>query len=119
MARVPELWNVYGPTETTIWSTIEKISSTDAPVSIGRPIGNTVIYITDAELKQLPIGASGELLIGGAGVARGYLNRPNSTREILPDPSRTSREPESTGLGTFADSAPTAGFTSSAGTTFR
>jgi amino acid adenylation domain-containing protein len=86
-ARVPELWNVYGPTETTIWSTLEKISSPDAPVSIGRPIGNTVLYVVDAELRPLPIGAAGELLIGGLGVARGYLKRPELDAEkFLPDP---------------------------------
>jgi amino acid adenylation domain-containing protein len=82
-----ELWNVYGPTETTIWSSLERIVSTDEAISIGRPIANTRMYVVDPNLRPVPIGASGELLIGGMGVSRGYLNRPELTRErFLPDP---------------------------------
>jgi amino acid adenylation domain-containing protein len=87
LSLVSDLWNVYGPTETTIWSTIEKIGSAEAPISIGKPIGNTTLYIADAGLRQVPIGAAGELLIGGLGVARGYLNRPELDAErFLQDP---------------------------------
>jgi natural product biosynthesis luciferase-like monooxygenase protein len=81
------LINMYGPTETTIWSTTAPIDKSGGPVSIGRPIVNTQIYIVDQHLRPVPIGASGELLIGGAGVARGYLNRPDLTAErFIRDP---------------------------------
>ena len=79
--RASSVWNMYGPTETTIWSTIHEISSTDGMVSIGRPIANTQIYILDKYLQPVPIGVPGELYIGGNGVARGYLNRPELTAE--------------------------------------
>ena len=82
------LWNVYGPTETTIWSTIYQVESDlqatdtkDTFESIGRPIFNTQIYILDSNLQPVPIGIPGELHIGGAGLARGYLNRPELTEE--------------------------------------
>ncbi|HIK07101.1 MAG TPA: amino acid adenylation domain-containing protein [Trichormus sp. M33_DOE_039] len=75
-----EVWNLYGPTETTIWSAAQKLSH-DQPVSIGRPIANTQFYILDQHLQPVPIGVPGELYIGGAGVARGYLNRPELTAE--------------------------------------
>ncbi|MES2299303.1 MAG: amino acid adenylation domain-containing protein, partial [Pseudomonadota bacterium] len=79
------LWNVYGPTETTIWSTCRQV--TDMAESIGRPIANTQVYILDSRLQPVPLGASGEIHIGGAGVARGYLNRPELTAErFLADP---------------------------------
>ncbi|BAZ13567.1 amino acid adenylation domain protein [Calothrix sp. NIES-4071] len=79
-----EVWNLYGPTETTIWSTVCKVEAnklSHALVSIGRPIANTQIYILDEYFQPVPIGVSGELYIGGAGVARGYLNRPDLTTE--------------------------------------
>ncbi len=79
------LWNLYGPTETTIWSACMQIERDreDATVhaSIGRPIGNTQIYLLDAQGQPVPQGAVGEIYIGGAGVARGYLNRPELTAE--------------------------------------
>ncbi|WP_442947013.1 amino acid adenylation domain-containing protein [Nostoc sp. UHCC 0870] len=75
-----EVWNLYGPTETTIWSAAQKLSH-DQPVSIGHPIANTQFYILDQHLQPVPIGVPGELYIGGAGVARGYLNRPELTAE--------------------------------------
>ena len=74
-----ELLNMYGPTETTVWSTYTRIASND--VTIGRPIANTQIYIVDRDLRAVPMGASGELLIGGDGVGRGYLNRSDLTAE--------------------------------------
>jgi amino acid adenylation domain-containing protein len=83
--RVGELWNLYGPTETTVWSTCRLIhadhSGPCAYESIGRPIGNTQIYILDARLQPVPLGVSGEIYIGGAGVTLGYLNRPELTAE--------------------------------------
>jgi amino acid adenylation domain-containing protein len=80
------LWNLYGPTETTIWSTVAKVEPGEGPVLIGRPIGNTQIYILDSYLESVPVGVRGELYIGGDGVARGYLNRPELTAEkFVPD----------------------------------
>ena len=83
-----ELWNVYGPTEATIWSTIYKVgdrlkSTKDSHVitPIGRPIANTDIYILDSYLQPVPIGVPGELHIGGTGLARGYLKRSELTQE--------------------------------------
>ncbi|MFL6289704.1 MAG: amino acid adenylation domain-containing protein, partial [Thermoanaerobaculia bacterium] len=84
LARVGSLWNVYGPTETTVWSTVEEIHG---PVSIGRPIGNTEAYVLDGHGNPVPVGALGELVLGGAGVARGYLGRPDLTAEkFVPNP---------------------------------
>lgn len=77
-----ELWNVYGPTETTIWSTIKKIESPNS-ITIGKPIGNTSIYILDNKNKLVPIGVTGELCIGGEGLARGYLNRHELTESAF------------------------------------
>ncbi|HEY9813596.1 MAG TPA: amino acid adenylation domain-containing protein, partial [Candidatus Sericytochromatia bacterium] len=75
------LWNLYGPTETTIWSTIHQVKPEDELVAIGRPIANTQIYILDQHLQPVPVGISGELHIGGDGLSRGYLNRPKLTAE--------------------------------------
>ena len=76
-----DIINVYGPTETTVWSTAACIDKAGGPITIGRPIANTQLYIVDQQLRPVPIGAPGELLIGGAGVTRGYLNRPELTAE--------------------------------------
>ncbi len=79
-----EAWNLYGPTETTIWSTVCQVqpaADTGEMVSIGHPIGNTQIYILDQHLQPVPIGVAGELHIGGDGLAKGYLNRPGLTAE--------------------------------------
>ncbi|MBI3417726.1 MAG: amino acid adenylation domain-containing protein [Verrucomicrobia bacterium] len=87
LKRCGELWNVYGPTETTIWSTLERVTAGTGPLTIGRPIANTTIYIVDAAGQPAPIGVPGELLIGGAGVARGYRHRPELTAEkFVADP---------------------------------
>ncbi|MFD0751104.1 amino acid adenylation domain-containing protein [Mucilaginibacter calamicampi] len=75
------LWNVYGPTETTIWSTIKQILPGEEQITIGLPIDNTQIYIIDEHGKPLPTGDVGEIYIGGYGVAQGYLNRPELTAE--------------------------------------
>ncbi len=89
--RVGALWNLYGPTETTIWSCARQISTvpdaSETVESIGRPIANTHIYILDSQQHPVPIGVVGEIYIGGAGVSRGYLNRPQLTAErFSPDP---------------------------------
>ncbi|AFZ11267.1 amino acid adenylation domain protein [Crinalium epipsammum PCC 9333] len=75
------LWNLYGPTETTIWSTIYQVKEPNNLVFIGRPIANTQIYLLDRNLQPVPVGVAGELYIGGAGLSRGYLNRPELTTE--------------------------------------
>lgn len=76
LARASSLWNVYGPTETTIWSTIKQITEDDKVISIGKPIDNTFIYILDQFQNPLAPGAAGEIHIGGEGVAKGYLDQP-------------------------------------------
>ena len=76
-----EIHNMYGPTETTIWSTTCRVDDVSATVSIGKPIANTQIYMLDPELNPVPIGEIGELFIGGDGVARGYWRRPELTAE--------------------------------------
>ena len=79
LERSQEVWNLYGPTETTIWSSMYRLNSSS--VLIGRPIANTQFYVLDTHLQPVPIGVSGELYIGGAGLARGYYNRPDLTAE--------------------------------------
>ena len=79
------LLNMYGPTETTIWSTVSPIDAAGEPITIGRPIANTQVFIVDRHLQQNPIGTAGELLIGGEGVVRGYLDRPELTAERFVD----------------------------------
>jgi amino acid adenylation domain-containing protein len=86
LQRGAQLWNMYGPTETTIWSTIYQVTSSanqgaSNMVPIGRPIANTQIYILDSNLQPVPVGVIGDLYIGGDGVSRGYLNRPELTSE--------------------------------------
>jgi amino acid adenylation domain-containing protein len=86
MASGRELWNMYGPTETTIWSTTERLARGQG-ITIGRPIANTTVHILDRHAAPVPPGVVGELFIGGDGVARGYLNRPGLTAEkFVPDP---------------------------------
>ncbi|MCY0949983.1 non-ribosomal peptide synthetase [Streptomyces sp. H27-S2] len=80
-ARTARLFNVYGPTETTIWSTCAELPAEPQQVRIGHPIANTQAYIVDEQLNPTPLGIPGELLIGGDGVAHGYLGRPELTAE--------------------------------------
>lgn len=88
LPRCAELWNLYGPTETTIWSTLQKVKQAAGGfIAIGRPIANTQVYILDAALNPTPIGIPGELYLGGEGLARGYLHRPDLTAEkFIPHP---------------------------------
>ena len=82
-----DILNMYGPTETTVWSLTAPVGKNGEPITIGRPIRNTVVYILDRHLQPVPVGISGEVYIGGAGVVRGYLDRPALTKErFLPDP---------------------------------
>jgi amino acid adenylation domain-containing protein len=91
--RAGSVWNMYGPTETCIWSAVFPVESpggeaaSSAAISIGRPIANTQIYLLDRQGQPVPIGVAGELFIGGDGLARGYLGRPDMTAErFVPDP---------------------------------
>jgi amino acid adenylation domain-containing protein len=87
-----EVWNLYGPTETTIWSAVRRVPgpeqlSRDGVDPIGSPVDNTQLYVLDSQLSPQPVGIPGELYIGGEGLARGYLNRPGLTAErYCPDP---------------------------------
>jgi amino acid adenylation domain-containing protein len=92
-STVKRVLNLYGPTEDTTYSTFvltERGGS--GPVTIGRPISNTQVYVLDRNKQPVPIGIVGELYLGGAGLARGYLNRPDLTAEkFIPNPF--SKEP--------------------------
>ena len=82
---------MYGPTETTIWSTLERVESEATRISIGRPIANTSVYILDRARQPVPVGVPGELCIGGHGLARGYRNQPDLTAErFIPNPFSTA-----------------------------
>jgi len=86
LARTDSLWNQFGPTETTVWSSMCQVRSGQG-IHIGHPIANTTFRVLDADLKLLPVGWAGELHIGGHGLARGYLARPELTREkFIADP---------------------------------
>ena len=86
LPRVGSLWNFYGPTETTIWSSVLELREGE-PVRVGPPLANTQFYVVDRSLQPMPVGVPGELLIGGDGLARGYLGRPELTAErFVPDP---------------------------------
>lgn len=97
LARAGVVWNMYGPTETTIWSSMWRVQP-DTKVLIGRPIANTQLYILDPDGRPLPTGAVGELFIGGDGVAAGYLNRPElSAERFLTDPFKVNNRIYRTG----------------------
>ncbi len=83
-----ELWNMYGPTETSVWSSIAKLDAdadADGDVTVGEPINNTEFHVLDKHLSPVPVGVVGELLISGAGLARGYLNKQTLTDEKFID----------------------------------
>src|SRR5262249_42751088 len=81
------LWNLYGPTETAVYSAIKRVTLDDGRVLVGKPIDNTRVYVLSPAGQPVPVGVPGEILIGGAGVARGYLKRPELTSEkFVPDP---------------------------------
>jgi amino acid adenylation domain-containing protein len=87
LTKSAAVWNMYGPTETTIWSTVYQINGAEQQIPIGNPIANTQIYILDAQLQPVPIGIPGELYIGGAGLASGYWQQPTlTTARFIPDP---------------------------------
>ncbi len=84
--RADEVWNLYGPTETTIWSTLERVDG-EGPVLVGCPVANTRVYVLDRHDQLVPDGVHGEIWIAGDGVACGYRNRPELTAErFRPDP---------------------------------
>jgi amino acid adenylation domain-containing protein len=96
LSRRVELWNMYGPTEATIWATMHRITTDDVAASagatlpIGRPMANVRAYVLDAAGQPTPIGVPGELLLGGDGIARGYHERPELTAErFVRDPFST------------------------------
>ena len=89
VSKCGEAWNLYGPTETTIWSSAWRLPDPVERVRVGKPIANTELHVLDEQLRPLPIGVAGELFIGGDGVARGYLNRPELTAiRFVADPFR-------------------------------
>ena len=79
--RAREVWNVYGPTETTIWSSATRVTRGTGALRIGPPIANTQFYVLDARRQPVPVGVTGELYLGGDGLARGYWKRPELTAE--------------------------------------
>jgi amino acid adenylation domain-containing protein len=105
-AGADSVWNVYGPTETTIWSTVYRVTGQEEnTIPIGRPIANTSIYILDHHHNPVPINIAGEIYIGGDGLSRGYLNRPELTAErFVQNPllaNQTSRLYRTGDLGRF------------------
>jgi amino acid adenylation domain-containing protein len=86
LSKCASLWNMYGPTETTIWSAAYRVQD-DAAVRVGPPVANTQFYVVDARLQLQPLGVPGELLIGGDGLALGYWNLPEVTAgKFIPNP---------------------------------
>jgi amino acid adenylation domain-containing protein len=88
--HVRRVVDLYGPSEDTTYSTYaDRVAG--GPVTIGRPIANSRVYLLDAKLQPVPVGVAGELYLGGAGLARGYLNRPELTAQVfVPDPFSAS-----------------------------
>ena len=87
LERGASLWNLYGPTEVTVYATGRRIDKGMTKITVGPPLANYTTYVFDQHGRRLPIGAIGELFLGGVGVGAGYLNRPELTTEkFLPDP---------------------------------
>jgi len=85
--RARSVWNMYGPTETTVWSSFHHVTSSAGLIPIGRPIGNTQMYVLDRNMQPVAVGVIGELYIGGDGLARGYRNRSELNAEkFIPNP---------------------------------
>ncbi|MGA8116117.1 MAG: amino acid adenylation domain-containing protein [Actinocatenispora sp.] len=93
-----EVWHLYGPTETAVWSTVHRVEEGDDPLPLGGPVANTRLLVVDEHDRRVPIGVPGELLIGGAGVAAGYWQRPELTEErFVPDPELPAQRVYRTG----------------------
>jgi amino acid adenylation domain-containing protein len=92
LPRVAALWNMYGPTETTIWSTAARVIDAGGPIGIGHPIANTRTYVLDGSARVAPIGVVGELVIAGEGVARGYHEREDLTSRAFATVSIAGRD---------------------------
>jgi thioesterase domain-containing protein/acyl carrier protein len=90
--RSASLWNMYGPTETTIWSSCSRIADATAPIALGEPIANTGLYVLDAHRALVPVGVAGELYIGGDGLATGYWNNPAATNDRFETVTLEGRE---------------------------
>ncbi|GAB3786491.1 non-ribosomal peptide synthetase [Dyella agri] len=102
--RCPELWNMYGPTETTIWSSLARIEPGMDSIPLGKPIANTRLYVLDEHGQPVPPGVVGEIWIAGDGVADGYLHRPDLTAErFVDDPFADGRMYRSGDRGYWRD----------------
>jgi len=87
LSRAGEVWNVYGPTETTIWSALWRVQPGEGAVPVGLPVAHNRLYVLDRHGEHVPLGVTGEIHIGGAGVAKGYWRRPELTAErFVADP---------------------------------
>jgi amino acid adenylation domain-containing protein len=86
LQRSDSVWNMYGPTETTVWSGLSRVELSERPITIGRAIANTQLYVMDKHQQLAPMGVTGEIYIGGAGLGHGYVNRAALTAEkFVPD----------------------------------
>ncbi|WP_315772832.1 MULTISPECIES: non-ribosomal peptide synthase/polyketide synthase [unclassified Bradyrhizobium] len=87
LALGDEVWNLFGPTEATVWSARHRLDARDPAPVLGGPIGSTTLHVLDGGLNRTPVGVTGELFIGGEGLARGYWSRPAlSAERFIPDP---------------------------------
>lgn len=107
LTRCDSLFNLYGPTETTIWSTFKRITGSDDIITIGRPIDNTQVFILDDHGKPVSTNSDGEIYIAGDGVAKGYVNRQELTKERFVDnpfsPDRSDKMYRTGDIGKFLD----------------
>jgi amino acid adenylation domain-containing protein len=103
LQKCSSLWNVYGPTEATVWATVYEVKSDFDSIPIGHPLANTQVRILDAHGQLVPIGVAGEIHLGGVQLARGYLNRPDLTAErFILNPNNPSERLYKTGdLGRY------------------